>query len=259
MKKMTCVLSMMAVAALAASITLAGAPGGGGMGGGVGGGAGGDAGRGRGAGGAAGGAARGPAPTLKTPATPTATPDEDGFIKRWILLEPITGAQGTADNAVQAMVKKEYFDGQFTVVPHDGDKVNVNGAELAWHAYDTSRFDVNLYHFAFALGRPTDNVLFWAVTVVNSPEEMKDVRLAIGSNDASVWWLNGQDVVGIYGDRQISIDDGVSKRLTLKRGPNVIRLAVHNQRGATDFCARFLDKDDNPIKNLTVSLSADGK
>ena len=254
MKKMTCVLSMMAVAALAATITLAGAPGGGATGDGAG------AGRGR-AGGAGGGAgaARGPAPTLKAPATPTTAPDEDGFIRRWILLEPISGATGTADNAVQAMVKKEYFAGQFTVVPHDGDKVNVNGAELAWHAYDTSRFDVNLYHFAFALGRPTDNVLFWAVTVVNSPEEMKDVRLAIGSNDASVWWLNGQDVVGIYGDRQISIDDGVSKRLTLKRGPNVIRLAVHNQRGATDFCARFLDKDDNPIKNFTVSLSADGK
>jgi hypothetical protein len=246
MKMMMRVVSMMAAAGLAASMTVA-APGGGGVGGG-----------GRGAGGAA-GAARGPAPTLKTPTTPTTVPDEDGFIRRWILLEPITGAQGTADNAVQAMVKKEYFPGQFTAVPRDGDKVNVNGADLTWHACDTSRYSVNVYHFAYALGRPTENILVWAVTVVNSPEEMKDVRLAIGSNDASVWWLNGQEVVGIYGDRQIIIDDGVSKRLTLKSGPNVIRVAVHNQRGATDFCARLLDKDDNPIRNLTVSLSADGR
>jgi hypothetical protein len=47
---------------------------------------------------------------------------------------------------------------------------------------------------------------------------MPRVRLAIGSNAASVWWVNGQEVVGIYGDRQTVIDDGFSKRLTLKIG-----------------------------------------
>ena len=55
-----------------------------------------------------------------------------------------------------------------------------------------------------ALNKNTSNVLFWAVTVVNSPREMRDVRLAIGSNAASVWWVNGQEVIGIYGDRQTS-------------------------------------------------------
>ena len=68
------------------------------------------------------------------------------------------------------------------------------------------------------------------MTIVNCPEEMRDVRLAIGSNAASVWWVNGQEVIGIYGDRQTVIDDGVSKKLTLKKGPNVIRCAVHNRR-----------------------------
>ena len=88
---------------------------------------------------------------------------------------------------------------------------------------------------------------------------MRDVRLAIGSNDASVWWVNGQEVIGIYGDRQTVIDDGVSKKLTLKKGPNVIRCAIHNQGGMTDFCARFLDAEDKPIKNLSVNLSDTGK
>jgi hypothetical protein len=70
---------------------------------------------------------------------------------------------------------------------------------------------------------------------------VRDVRLAIGSNAASVWWLNGQEVVGIYGNRQTVIDDGVSKRLVLNKGPNVLRAAIVNGGGATDFCARFLD------------------
>ena len=102
-------------------------------------------------------------------------------------------------------------------------------------------------------------MLFWAVTVVDCPNELKDVRLAIGSNAASVWWVNGKEVIGIYGDRQTVIDDGVSKRLTLKKGPNVVRCAVVNGGGATDFCARFLDKEDAPVKNFTVNLGEAGK
>ena len=84
---------------------------------------------------------------------------------------------------------------------------------------------------------------------------MAGVRLAIGSNAASVWWLNGQEVIGLYNDRQAVIDDGVSKRLTLSKGSNVIRAAVVNGGGATDFCARFLDAEDNPIREIAVRLS----
>jgi cephalosporin-C deacetylase len=191
--------------------------------------------------------------TLTPPASPEKAPDAGGFLQRWLLLEPIE-ANGLTDSAVQAIVKKEYFPDQFTVVPHDGDKVTVGGAQLTWHAVDTGLYNVNLYHFAHALGKPTTNVLFWAVTVVNAPQEMSGVRLAIGSNAASVWWLNGQEVIGIYGDRQTVIDDGVSKRLTLKRGPNIIRAAIVNGGGATDFCARFLDADDRPLKTISVRL-----
>ena len=142
------------------------------------------------------------------------------------------------------------------MIPHDGDKVTVGGTELTWHAVDTNEYNVNLYYFAYGLGKPTSNVLFWAVTIVNCPQEMPGVRLAIGSNAASVWWVNGKEVIGIYGDRQTVIDDGVSKRLTLKKGPNIVRCAVVNGGGATDFCARFLDGEDKPLKGFTVSVGA---
>ena len=191
--------------------------------------------------------------TLTSPASPEKLPDADGFLQRWLLLEPIESS-GLTEGAVQTAVKKEYFPGQLTVVPKDGDKVNIEGTQLTWHAVDTKLYNVNLYHFARALGKPTSNVLFWAVTVVNAPQEMAGVRLAIGSNAASVWWVNGREVIGIYGDRQTVIDDGVSKRLTLKKGANIVRAAIINGGGATDFCARFLDSDDKPIKNVTVRL-----
>jgi hypothetical protein len=193
-------------------------------------------------------------PTLTKAVSRDKAPDVDGFIQRWFILEPIA-TSGLSDTAVQAAVKKEYFPNQFSVVPQDGDKVTVGPADLSWYAVDTKLYNVNLYHFARALGKPTSDVLFWVVTIVNCPHEMQDVRLAIGSNAASVWWLNGKEVIGIYGDRQTVIDDGVSKRLTLQKGPNVLRAAVVNGGGATDFCARFLDAADKPVRGFTVTLT----
>ena len=195
-----------------------------------------------------------PAATLSKPTNLQKAPDSDGFIQRWLLLEPIS-VNGLTESSVQAAVKKEYFANQFTVIPAEGDKVNVAGADLVWHAVDTKNYNVNLFHFARAYGKKTSDVLFWAVTVVNCPRTMHDVRLAIGSNAASVWWVNGKEVIGIYGDRQTVIDDGVSKRLTLNQGPNVVRAAIVNGGGATDFCARFLDADDKPLRAITASLS----
>jgi len=145
------------------------------------------------------------------------------------------------------------------MLPKDGDTVSLDGTELTWHAVDTSLYNVNLYHFASALAKPTSNVLFWAVTIINCPKEIRKVRLAIGSNAASVWWVNGKEVIGIYNDRQTVIDDGVSKRITLKKGPNVVRCAVINAGGATDFCARLLDANDKPLQGYTVSVVRPGE
>ncbi len=199
--------------------------------------------------------ARPPAPSLTRPASPSRATDADGFVLRWVLLEPIKVSGQLTDSAVESTVNAEYFPNQLTVLPHDGDTVTIRGETYAWHAVDTRAYNVNLYHFAYALGKPTSNVLFWAVTVINAPRELTSVRLAVGSNAASIWWVNGERVVSLYNDRQTVVDDGVSKRLTLKRGANVIRGAIINAGGATDFCARFLDADDLPMKGMTASLT----
>jgi hypothetical protein len=198
-------------------------------------------------------AARRPAPSLSRPTTKAQPVDARGFIRRWLVLEPIPTSGGRlTESAVQETLHAKPLPSLLDV-PGEGDVVDVNGP-LKWHAVDTIRYNVNLYHFAWALSKPTSNVLFWAVTTVDSPMEMTGVRLAIGSNAASNWWLNGERVTALYEDRQTVIDDGVSKRLTLKKGRNVILAAIVNGGGATDFCARFLDANDQPITGLTVSL-----
>ena len=200
-------------------------------------------------------APRGPAPSLARPASATKVVNSEGFLQRWLILEPIRTNGQLTDTAVQAAVKAQSLaDGtvEGSAAWRQGNRRR-RATGVARCRY-RSRYNVNLYHFAYALNKPTSNVLFWVTTIVNAPREMSGVRLAIGSNAASVWWVNGREVIGIYNDRQSVVDDGVSKRLTLQKGPNVIRAAILNGGGATDFCARFLDEAGTPVKGLTVSL-----
>ena len=186
-------------------------------------------------------------------------PDPDGFLQRWLLLEPITkpnrGNTVFTDTYVREnLINFEYFPGQLTVLPKDGEKVTVGGQELAWHAVDSTLFNVKLFRFADGVNKPTYGVIFWAVTVVNSPREIEKVRLAVGSNSASIWWLNGVETVDLFGDRRMVMDDGVSKRVTLKQGRNILRGAVINGPGMSDFCVRFLDEHGAPVKDITLEL-----
>jgi len=180
--------------------------------------------------------------------------DAGGFIQRWLLLEPIRVPGQLTESAVRTAVEND-FPVTAAPLPHDGQTLTVGDSQLTWHAVDTVNYNVNLYHFAYALKQPTSNVLFWVVTVVNAARRMSGVRLAIGSNAASVWWVNGQEATALYNDRQTVIDDGVSKRLTLNQGANVIRAAIVNAGGATDFCARFLDEQDRPITTLSATVA----
>jgi hypothetical protein len=135
----------------------------------------------------------------------------------------------------------------------------VAGEELAWHALDSANFNVKLFRFADGLNKPTYGVIFWAVTVVNSPHELKNVRLAVGSNAASMWWLNGKEAVILSGDRRMVMDDCVSKRLTLNQGRNVLRGAIINGPGMSDFCVRFIDENGGPVRNITLNIEDVGK
>jgi hypothetical protein len=195
-------------------------------------------------------------PSIKPAKLGTAKVGADGFLNRWFLLDPIPGNGQVTETAVRAAMQKEYFPDQYSVVPHEGDKVKVGDAEYTWRAIENKFHNVNLYHFAFYQGKETSNVVFWGVTIVDSPEEVPNVRLAVGSNSGSVWWVNGEEKVGLYGDIQTFVDDTASKKFTLKKGQNIVRFIVVNNRGMVDCCARFLDANGKPITNLSTILPA---
>ena len=220
-------------------------------------------------------------------ANTTAQPDAEGFIHRWMLLEPITkpnsGNTVFTDSYLREHFNRDYFKGQQTIVPKDGQKVKAVfqqeqapagfgrgfGAQqqpqgpqvktvtqnLTWHALDSENMNVKLFRFAEKWGEEIYGVLFWAVTVIECDEDIENVRLAVGSNSASMWWLNGEETLLLSGDRRMVKDDAMSKRITLKKGRNILRGAVINGPGMSDFCVRFLDENGNPVKNYKINLN----
>ena len=213
-----------------------------------------------------------------------AQPDAQGFIRRWMLLEPVSFNVRSnlilTEGYLNENLSKQYFKGQFDDkrLPRDGEKVTATGGtELAagptdmrmsngqetvkqvkqtlrWHAIDSETYNIKTFRFAELNNCQPYNSLFWGVTVIDSPEDLSDVRLAVGSNGASKWWLNGKSVLVLDGDRRMVEDDCVSQRITLKKGRNVLRFALVNGPGLSDFCVRFIDKDGKPVTNYTVKV-----
>lgn len=212
-----------------------------------------------------------------------AKPDQKGFIRRWLLLEPITKPNRSntvfTDSYIRTEFYKNYFDGQFTDTPKDGMKVKAvveeqvvdknapqggfgmpmaapqiveKKVKLTWRAYDATRYNVKLYRLCTGLGYERYGILCWAYTVIDCPTDMENVRLSVGSNSASMWWVNGEEVLLLSNDRRMVADDAASKRINLKAGKNIIRGAVINGPGMSDFCVRILDENGNPVKNYTI-------
>ncbi|GAA4419986.1 hypothetical protein GCM10023187_54860 [Nibrella viscosa] len=156
------------------------------------------------------------------------------------------------DNYLRTTFAADNFSPDYTAVPKNGATANVGNQELTWYALDSKAFNVNLYHFTYALNKPRYGILVWLVTVIDCPDEIQNVRLAAGCNSGSMWWLNGQEALLLSGDRDMIADNGTSARLTLKKGRNIIRGAVINGPGMANFCVRFVDEKGAPVKNFSI-------
>lgn len=190
------------------------------------------------------------------PATPLAAPDTDGFIRRWTILEPIAHPVHSnvvfTDSYLNHILDSVQYNGQLAIIPRDRQTVKVAGKKLQFHTLDSRLFNVKLYRMAAAMKKPVYGVIFHAVTIIDCPEEITDVRLSAGSNSASKWWLNSEPILLLSGDRRMVADDAVSPRITLKKGRNILRTAIINGPGMSDFCARFILPDGQPLTTYTI-------
>ncbi|MGE5607655.1 MAG: acetylxylan esterase [Bacillota bacterium] len=185
-----------------------------------------------------------------TPSGPC-KPDDEGFIRCWVILDPIKLPERAAkheENAQREFFDKEFFPGQRLATPKDGDKVFIEGKECTWHARQSSDYTMSFEDLATDVARS----LFLGVVYITCERDIPNVRLSIGSDDGSLWILNGQEVIRVYEARSIDRDQNSSPMLTLKKGLNILRLAVINGDGPSAACTRFIDKNGAPVRSYTI-------
>lgn len=174
-----------------------------------------------------------------------ARPDDEGFIRNWLMLDSITLDEKASDHTEES--QKAFFDKEWVSgTPKAGDKATIGGKELAWRALEAKEFVLEFEN--------KDNVLFLGVTTIVCENEIEGARLTIGSDDSSLWKLNGKSVIRVYAGRGVEKDSDTSAPLALKKGPNVLTFAVINGGGPTGACARFIDRNGKPITGFTIDV-----
>jgi hypothetical protein len=176
-------------------------------------------------------------------------PDDEGFIRNWLVLAPIPLAEGQSGTEG---LGKEQVAGEANLKPKEGDKAKAGDKELAWKKYQAGDYFIDFNGY---LGAQTENSVAYAVCYLTADNDLANLTMKTGSDDQAKVYLNGKLVLKQEEARALEKDQDTVENLTLKKGSNVLVFKVVNEGIDWSGCVRFLDKDGKPVKNLKVSLS----
>ena len=174
----------------------------------------------------------------------TSSPDEEGFIRNWLVLAPIAieGESGATE------IERDFLKGEASMTPRAGDKAMVGGQALVWQAHQTSNYFIDfLQSFGKTRG---EYVAGYAVAYIVADEAM-NVTLALSTNDQGKAWINGKPIF-TFAETRVLEKDTDRIQVALTKGQNVLVLKVINEVNNWQGCARFL-KDGQPLKNIRIS------
>jgi hypothetical protein len=176
-----------------------------------------------------------------------AKPDDEGFIRDWLMLAPAS----IADTGADEIDKKQIAD-EGAIKPKPGDKQKVGDKELEWKAIQASDYHVD---FNKTLGSDNENVVGYLVAYVVCDKAMPDLTLLMGCNDQGKVYLNGKEVVKNTEGRTLDKDSDKAEKITLNKGVNVIVFKVINETNNWEGCLRFKDKDGKPVTGVVVKTT----
>lgn len=174
--------------------------------------------------------------------------NEEGFITTWLLLAPIPLEPN--QSGAEALGKQQ-IKGEAKLQPKAGDKIKVGDKELAWKEYKVRDY---FFDFNDLLGQQTEDSVGYAVCYIHAPADMKDLKLRTGSDDQAMVYLNGKEILKQDQARALDKDQDTTD-VSLNKGVNVLVFKVVNEKIDWSGCARFMDKDGNPVRNLKVTAS----
>ncbi|HEV2972411.1 MAG TPA: hypothetical protein VGY55_20730 [Pirellulales bacterium] len=176
-------------------------------------------------------------------------PDDDGFIRNWLVLAPIPNGENVSGTDA---LGKEFISGEANLKPKADEKAKIGDLELTWKPIDAGDHVIN---FNAILGQQTEDSTAYAVAYLVADDEMKDLNLKMGSDDQAKVYLNGKEVLKNETARPVDKDQDTANNITLNKGTNVVVFKIVNEKIDWGGCMRFTDKSDNAVKNLTVKLT----
>lgn len=176
---------------------------------------------------------------LVLPAQKTDNPEAKHFITNWLLLGPFTFGEDDFGGYPQtAAIDKEYM-------PKEGD---LDGTQAPPKEAKDVKLEAKNFNDADMVGMidlgGTEHATMYAVALVNSPEEIKDAQLLVGSDDYVKVWVNGK-LVHTFKEacRNAEPDQDKVTGINLKKGENRIVVKCVNVGGEWVYYLRLADKD----------------
>lgn len=178
----------------------------------------------------------------------TGDPDDDGFIRHWLVLAPIPleSGQSGAEAVTKAGLKDE---GKIT--PKEGETVAIQGGKCTWKKYVAQD---NYLDFNEFLGQESEDCVAYAVSYLWSDAAVPNLKLKMGSDDQAKVYLNGVELLMCEQPRALTKDQDTAENVTLHKGRNVLVFKVVN--GKLDFSGsiRFMDGAGKVFRDYKVSV-----
>jgi hypothetical protein len=178
-------------------------------------------------------------------------PKARGFIQDWLVLGPLALAAGQRG---AKGLEHQQIPGEASLHPRAGDHVVVDGQEFTWREHHDEVPSLDLNGF---LGQECNHCVAYVVCYVRSTAERHDLLLQVICGEQAKVYLNGQQVYQYTrGDTRVPEPIGP---VLLHNGMNVLVLKVLKKKwwGGWQACARFVDREGNPVQGLQVRLSPD--
>lgn len=173
-------------------------------------------------------------------------PDDEGFIRDWLVLAPLSIGEGGGGEAID---KKQFAD-EAKPAAKEGGTQRVGSSELTWEKVSTKTFYID---FKELHPNQSEHVVGWALAYIVAPEDKTDLTLKMNSNDQGKVYLNGKELVKFTDTRTLEKDaEDSAKNVTLKKGVNVLVLKVVNEENNWQGSVRFMDKAGKPVTDLKV-------
>lgn len=176
------------------------------------------------------------------------SPNEEGYIRNWLILAPMISESEDG----YAELNRQQIPNEAKLQPKNGDEVTVGNQKLKWTAHQTEKHFIDFK--TFVKNGQSEQVAAYAVTYVVVEEEMKGIKLKMGSNDQGKVYVNGVKVVEFADTRTLESED-LSKEFTLNKGVNTIVFKVANQENNWQGSLRFVAANGNAIQNLKIKLT----